>query len=758
MLSLQNKGMHRKEVRPFWLFLLSFSFFAGISQTQQTLKGKVFDIADNSNGLPGAVIKVKNKNTVATTDPNGKFSIEADLLDTLLTYYTGYRIDTSIVRSIDNPIEIRLTNSVQLKEVEVEYKGSGTELAMINTMKIETLNERSLMKAACCNLSESFETNPSVDVNFADAVSGAKQIQLLGLGGQYAQITKENMPYMRGLASSYGLTFIPGTWIKSIQLGKGAGSVVNGFESFTGQINTELQPPENSDKLLFNAYGNENGRNEYNLNLNRKMNQKWNIGLLSHVSFNPMHEDKNHDGFLDIPTGRQYNFANKYAFFSGRGFEWQFGGSYMDDSRNGGQGGMNFHQHDSTMPYLIAINNKKWDVYSKSGYVFKRPSTSMGLQLHYLQHDLNSGFGSRNYFGKQNSAYANFIFESYIGNTNHKYKAGASMLNDVFDEQFAGLKLKRNETNVGVFGEYIWNVKKDVNFILGSRLDHNNYYGWFYTPRVHARFAFNENKTVFRASGGRAQRTANVFAENMGLMASSRNWYILGNDSALPYGLRPEIAWNYGINFTQKFSIGYREAYITIDIYRTDFTEQVVVDMDQSSQWVLLYNLYGSSYSNTGQAEFGWEIRKRLFFKTAYRYVDNKMQYITEMREKPLVSKHRAFANIGYETRNGHWMFDATVQYNGSKRLPDTQTNPPEYQRGERSPEFYNVLGQITYLTEVKNFKFDVYLGVENALNYKQNMPIVSSGLPYSKYFDASMVWGPIYGRMLYAGLRFKIK
>ncbi len=275
---------------------------------------------------------------------------------------------------------------------------------------------------------------------------------------------------------------------------------------------------------------------------------------------------------------------------------------------------------------------------------------------------------------------------------------------------------------------------------------------------MHLRYGLNENKTVFRLSGGKALKTANVFAENSSLMATSRQWIINPTDIKMPYGLKAEEGWNYGFNFTQKLKLNYREAYITIDLYRTDFTQQVIVDVDENTQQVLFYNLNGKSFSNTAQAEFGWEIRKRLNIKTAYRFVDTKVTYKMGLLEKALVSKHRAFLNIAYETKNKHWQFDATLQYNGKKRLPQTSLNPTDYQRESYSPDFYNVLGQVTYLTKIKQANLHVYVGVENALDYKQANPIVASDAPHSKYFDASMVWGPIYGRMLYTGLRFFIK
>ncbi|MFO0356010.1 MAG: carboxypeptidase-like regulatory domain-containing protein [Sphingobacteriaceae bacterium] len=741
------------------LLACCFSLF-GYAQ----LKGRVVEAVVNKKGVspvPGVVIFWHNTSIFATSDSIGSFVIKTtDKTNRLVFTTLGYKSDTLLIKDTTKFITIKLKSGVDLNEVEVIYESQATTISYLNPIKIETLGEKYLMKAACCNLSESFETNPSVDVNFADAVIGTKQIQMLGLSGKYAQITKENMPYMRGLAGAYGLNFIPGTWIQSIQLCKGAGSVINGYESFTGQINTELQNPITSDKLNFNAYVNQNARNEYNLNAKHRFNEKFSVGLLSHMSFNPMKEDLNKDGFLDIPTGKQYNIINKYAFESPKGFEAQFGGGYLEDERVGGQDQImisDFKSGDSL--YKIGIQNKKWEVYSKTGYVFRNlPGTSMGLQLSYLDHQQNNYYGFTKYTGDQKTFYANYIFQGIKGTTAHVYKFGASYLNDDVMETYRNLNFNRREEVAGLFTEYAYNFKETFNMVAGIRADYHNLYGLFFTPRLHLRYALNEGRSVIRFSGGKALKTANILSENMSLMPSSRNWIIETTDLNKPYGLNPETGWNYGLNFTQKFTLNYREAYFTLDVYRTDFIDQVVVDLDKQAQSVYLYNLNGKSYSNTAQVEFGWEIRKRLNIKTAYRYVDSKTAYKTGLMEVPYISLHRGFINLSYETKNKHWMFDATTQYNGRKRLPDVSTNPAEYKRDAYSPEFYHVLGQITYLTKINRADFNVYLGVENALNYKQNDPIVSARDPFNSYFDASMVWGPIYGRMLYFGLRYKIK
>lgn len=743
-------------------YLLALLCIVNILCIKAQITGKIVEVSQKKDTtvVPGVTLVWDKSYIAATSDKNGDFTIAtSSLSNKLIINAVGYKRDSIIVTDSTKFLLLVLKSGVDLQEIEIVYYSTGTEISYLNPIKTEILTERSLMKAACCNLSESFETNPSIDVNFADAVSGTKQIQMLGLSGQYAQITKENMPYMRGLAGNYGLTFIPGTWIQSIQLSKGAGSVVNGYESFTGQINTELQNPEHSDKLNFNAYGNENGRNEYNLNLSGRINEKFAVGILSHASFNPLAQDLNKDGFADIPTGKQYNIMNKYAYNTGKGFEAQFGGSYMKDTRDGGQFKEMIKNYTDSVPlYKIGIDNERWELYSKTGFVFaKKPGTSMGLQLSYLNHDQINFYGNNKYSGAQKTFYANYIFQGILRTTSNTYKVGASFLNDDVNETFRLFKYKRLEQVAGTFLEFAHNSGEKFNLVAGIRADYHNYYGVFFTPRLHLRYAFTQN-SVLRFSGGRALRTANIFADNAYLMASSRDWLVESADLALPYGLKPEVGYNYGLNFTQKFKINYRDAYITLDVYRTDFTDQVVVDVDNNTQQVLIYNLDGPSYSNTMQFEFNMEPKKRFYIKTAYRYVDTKVNYKQGLLQKAMVSMHRAFINLSYETKNSHWQFDFTTQYNGQKRLPATDSNPLDYQRASYSPQYFNLMGQITYLTKINRADFNIYLGVENALDYKQTNPIVSSEMPFNKYFDASMVWGPIYGRMLYLGLRLKIK
>jgi len=285
------------------------------------------------------------------------------------------------------------------------------------------------------------------------------------------------------------------------------------------------------------------------------------------------------------------------------------------------------------------------------------------------------------------------------------------------------------------------------------RADYHNVFGAFVTPRLHLRYALTE-KTVLRSSLGRGQRTANIFAENYAFFATSRKIQILSNSTNSLYGLNPETAWNAGINLTHDFRLNSMDGTISLDYYRTDFQNQVVLDLYNSPQEVLFYDLKGKSWSNSIQAGINYELLKRLDVRLAYRWFDVKTTYITDFFEKPLIAQHRGFMNLAYETIT-NWKFDYTLQWYGKKRLPVTAVNPKDYQLPAYSPDFYLMNAQISkQLSE----RFEVYIGLENIADFKQPNPILASDQPFGDYFDSSIVWGPIFGRMFYLGLRYRIK
>ena len=649
-----------------------------------------------------------------------------------------------------------------LKAVQIKTDSNTTKKSYRKVTNTATMTSKELLKAACCNLAESFETNPSIDVNFSDALTGTKQIKMLGLTSPYLMITEENIPSVRGASQAYGLSFTPGTWVESIQITKGAGSVVNGYESISGQINTELLKPANDIPFFLNAYGSADSRFELNTHFNRKINDKWSSSLFVHGNTRVQKMDNNNDGFMDNPLAKQINVLNRWQYANAeKGWVSFINFRYMKDEKQTGEMDFDVDRDKGTTNFWGSeINTERFDVSTKLGYVFPNmPYQSIGFQNAFTSHKQDSYFGLNDYQITQKSYYSNLIFNSIITNTMNKFAAGLNFAYDDYNEYLAVPSLSGNfdriDTSVGAFMEYTYDNLDDFSLVAGFRVDKHNRLGVFATPRIHMRYNPWE-KGVLRASAGRGKRSANIFAENQQLFASSRVFDILNTKGRI-YGLDAEIAWNYGVSFMQGFTIFNKTADVTVDLYRTDFQNQAIVDLYASPQQALFYN--GKSFANSLQLEFNIELIHHLDLRTAYKYYDIETDYISGTAERPLQAKHRFFTNLAFETHiddKGHqWKFDFTYNWLGKQRLPNTSTNPVEDRLPNYSPSFSLMNAQIT---RTFSSTFEMYAGAENLGNYQQDKAILGSDNPFGSNFDTSIIYAPVFGQMFYAGLRFKIK
>jgi len=739
-------------------FILLFPIFI-LAQTN--LKGMIMDQENPKDnlGVAGATINWLNTNIGAITNEKGWFTIPFKReYKKLVISYIGYKTDTIIVRDL-TPIHHFITLENELKEITIRSKRDAVQKSLFATANTFTVNNDELLKAACCNLAESFETNPSIDVSFSDALTGTRQIQMLGLKSPYLQIMQENIPSIRGAAQAFGLTFTPGTWVESIQITKGAGSVVNGFESISGQINAELVKPFSDNKFFLNTYSSLNGRLELNTHFNRRVSEKWQSGLYIHGNYRGEKFDKNDDNFLDAPLTNQINVMNRWQYTDAQnGWVSFINIRFLNDEKQTGE--INFNptlDKGNTNSWGSEIDTKRFETSLKLGYVFPEiPYQSVGLQLAYSNHEQDSYFGLNVYDIKHESLYSNLLFNSIIGDTRSKFKTGINFTYDKYNELVNTTNYKRKENSLGVFFEYAFDNLEDFSLTAGVRVDTHNLLGTFITPRLHLRYAPWENG-VFRASAGRGKRSANIFAENQQLFASSRKIDIDAVGGNI-YGLNPEIAWNYGVSYLQKFNLFNKKGDITFDFYKTDFSNQVVVDWE-NPQAVSFYNLNGKSIANNFQLELNYELAKNLNLRTAFKYFDISTDYKTGKLQKPLQPNNRFFVNISYETAtkdNGsQWKLDLTFNNIGEQRLPNTATNPTQYQLPINS-ERYSLLN--SQITKVFSNKFEIYAGGENLTNVQQVNPILGSENPFGPNFDSTIVYSPIFGRAIYAGLRFKIK
>lgn len=742
-----------------WGLLLPLTAFA-----QQFSKGTVVDEANLP--LMGAEVYWNGTQIGVSTDDNGTFTLKrTENSNTLVISYVGYKTKTVKVTNSE-ALHIQLEPQSALEEVVVTQKRANTMKSQWQVANLHTMSSGELLKAACCNLSESFSTNPSIDVNFSDAVTGNKQIKMLGLTSPYILMAEENIPAMRGASQAYGLSFVPGTWIESIQITKGAGSVINGYESISGQINYEIEKPINARPFFLNLYTSEDSRYELNAHTKVKLSDKWATSLLAHGNVRQRKSDHNHDGFIDNPIGNQINLLNRWQYSNAeKGWVSFVNLNYMKDERQAGQIDYNpLTDKGITNAWGSEVNSERFTLSNKIGYVF--PDTtykSIGLQNSFQSHRQDSYFGLNSYDIHQKSWYGNLIYNSIIGNTQHKFATGLSGTYDDYNEQLTTSALtgdfSRIDRSVGAFFEYTYDNLSNFSFVAGVRVDSHNNLGNFITPRFHLRYNPWKQAT-FRLSAGRGKRAANVIAENQQLLASSRQLHIIGGDGGKLYGLNPEIAWNYGVSFLQTFKIWGKNAELSVDFYRTHFDNQVVVDLDHSPQQALFYNLDGKSFANSFQTEVSITPVKGLDFKAAYKYYDVQTQFTKGQLEKTLTPKHRWFANVAYETADTHennhsqWKFDVTFNWLGEQRLPTTATNPLPYRLSDYAPSFATLNAQIT---RVFSKTFEVYVGGENITNYKQANGILAADAPFGAYFDSTMQYAPAFGQMYYAGMRFKL-
>lgn len=718
---------------------------------EKTVSGVIHEQSKEGDKTPivGATVYWVGTTTGTTSDEQGYFNLpKIEETSNLVVSYVGLPSDTINMEN-QQMVDIVLKSNFILDEVNITHRRKSTQISFINTMKVQNIDSKELLKAACCSLSESFETTPSVDVSFTDAITGTRKIELLGLAGPYVQVMRENFPYIRGLAALYGFSFTPGSWIESMQLNMGSGSVINGPESMTGQINVEVKKPNASEKLFINGYANQWQRYELNVNGSHKVNDVLSTAYLFHANDQNAQRDGQEDGFMDAPISRQFVAMNRWKYTGKNGLHSQAGikGTYINKLS-----GQLFEDRNNTEDLWQAdVTTERVEGWFKMGKVLKDPTKSVGFLLSASNHNQDAIFGNRRYDGIQNSLYSNFIFTQLLLHKTHKLTSGASFQYDTFDENVIGQNFLRNESLIGAFTEYNYSGDK-VSVVLGLRADYHNNFGFFVTPRLHAKYSPQET-TAFRLVAGRGQRTATIFAENIGIFASNRTIVLDSDDSDNPYGLDQEIAWNFGFNFTKEIILKGKSMIFSSDYYYTHFENQIVIDYDENPQEVHIYNLDGRSFSHSVQAQVDYELVKNVDVRLAYRFNDVQTDFKQGRLQKALTSRNRAFANVGWEIAKG-WVWDGTLNFQGTKRIPFTASNPTEFQFDTASPSFFTFNSQVS-----KIFKngLEIYLGGENIFNYRQENAIISPETPNSQYFDSSLVWGPIMGRNVYLGFRYKM-
>ena len=767
--------------------------------------GTVLD--DKGEPLVGANVYWAGTTVGVATDLDGRFQLEpVKSTNLLVTSFMGFHNDTTAVTA-HSELTIVLVSDLLLEEVNIVERKMAVLRSRLTPLATETLTGEALCMAACCNLSESFETSASVDVAYSDAATGAKQIRLLGLSGTYVQLLTENTPNIRGLAQSFGMEYIPGPWMEAIQVSKGTSSVLNGYEAIAGQINVEYLKPQKQDPIALNAMISTETHAEVNATGGWDLNDKVSTGILFHAQNMSLELDHNHDGFLDMPKNTNVNLLNRWYVKTGD-YTGQFLVRGLYDRRIGGQTQEAAHSEYFAKPYQIDLNTWRVDGFMKNGYVFDAElGTSIGIITAASYHNQRNTYGPRHWNAAHTNAYLNAIFQTSFDDSatdlwddhSHMLSTGLSLNYDGYDEDlFLPIGIDQyyhwdvwKEVTPGVFAEYTYTYKDKVTLLVGIREDYSTRYGFFTTPRMNLRYAPFEWWTV-RGSIGLGYRSPNAIADNAAYLASNRMYYAYDRVSDNGYGimdgiLAQERSMNTGVSTVFYIPMGKRELQLSGEHYYTKFLDGVIADMDRNLHGITLYNMHdveGAQYfSHNWQVEANMEILRGWSMTAAFRYTDVKQTTFNtaanefQLRDKPLQNKFKGIITTSYQTPLKTWQFDLTAQFNGEGRMPDgfvipEGSNQYTMHNGYIYHKWYpQLLGQVT-----KFFRtWSIYLGAENITNFTQDNPIKGERVlgdkairreakgggfvdPYSANYDASMIWAPIHGWKMYLGFRWALE
>lgn len=734
---------------PLFIFLFSTDLFS-----QKNLFGLVTN--DRQEIIPGATVFWKTKPAVGTaTNENGNFNLQKkdDKAAILVVRFVGYSPTEVEILPHEDSVWVEISGITNMQEVVVTGSQSGSYVSTIGTRNVESIGSKEFKKAPCCNLSESFETTGSVDVMYSNAVTGTKEIRMLGLRGIYSQLMIESRPTLGGLAQPYAMELVPGTWLSGILVSKGASTVMNGFGGFTGSINVDLQKPFEDKPLFINGFWSNEGRGELNLHLNKILKNGWSHGLLTHADLTETTRDHNHDGFRDGPNKRQLNGLYR-LFYESEPLCWQLNVQALTDLRDGGM--FPGRQPAGAGTWLFDQKIDRVEVWTKLGFKnFKKPYNSAGNMLSASWHRMTGQFGNQVYSAVQKNLYWQSIYATILGNTNHTLNLAGSFQADIFEEKLNESQPDRREFVPGAEAEYTFsnpNLEMGISdwvVVGGLRLDYQSRFERLLaTPRVNVKYNFNVNNVV-RASAGRGFRSPNAVAENIHLLAQNRQFDGISS-------LKLEEAWNFGLNFTRKFLLGTREGSFSLDAFHTRFVNQAIIDQEADSTKILFYNLDGRSYSNSLLATFFQKMAGGFEIKLAAKIDDVKTTYQKQgLNRVPLVPKFRGLVSLDWESRDKKWQANARTGIIGQQRVASKSWVPHQFLHGfvEESPVYATIAAQLTRIFG----KTEIYVGGENIGDFIQHAAIIAASDPFSKYFDASQLWAPTMGRTIYAGVRWSL-
>lgn len=727
-----------------------FFLFTNIS-FGQTINGVIKD--QDNNLLFGATVYNNLNKKSAITNKEGAFSIASSKgINKLVISFVGCSSKIMNVKENSFNLGSIVLNNDSLDEVVIS--GTLRQVSKLkSTIQVELYTDEFFRATPKASFFEAIEGINGVRPQLNCNICNTGDIHINGQEGANTMVLIDGLPLVSGLSSVYGLSGIPQSLIKQVEVIKGPASTLFGSEAIGGVINLITKLPENVHPFSIESFTTSWG--ELNIDLGSKYKLNNASGLIGVNYFNYSNPiDKNGDGFTDMTLQHRVSIFNKI-----KTKKTSLAFRYFYENRWGGETNWNSSYRGGNEVYGESIYTSRIEAFGKYDI-----SENLFIQYSLNNHDQNSVYGVTSYNALQIIGFIQGVYSKKI--KNHNLLFGATFRYTSYDDNTPATTKKEVTSLPGIFIQDEWNLSESKSLLFGIRYDKNSIYGDILTPRLNYKWASKNKSTIVRLGFGTGYRVVNVFTEDHAALTGARD-VIFSED------ILPEKSRNININWNQKLYSKYGTIFdLDLSVFNTVFSNRILPDYDTNPNQIIYGNLEGESVTQGVTLNINSVSANGLKINMGATFIDSKIIQNNETIYPFLTEKVSGNYRISYAIYNPKMKFDLSGTVIGRMKLPllsllDT--------RDPYSPVINIINFQATYTFN----EIDLFAGIKNILDFKpaansiarafdpfdkevrfgnSGQVIPTQNNPNALSFDPSYVYYSNQGRNGFIGIRYHIK
>ena len=719
----------------------------------QTIYGVIKD--SDSNLLFGATIYNSSNSKIGIADEMGVFSIESVKGENkLFISYVGY---TSKIITLESTGDSINRGSIVLENDSLdEIVISGT-LRQVSKLKsavpIELYTANFFKATPKASFFEAIEGINGVRPQLNCNICNTGDIHINGQEGANTMVLIDGLPLVSGLSTVYGLSGIPQSLIKQVEVIKGPASTLYGSEAIGGVINLITKSPETVHPFNLDTFISSWG--ELNIDLGAKYTLKNSQGLIGINYFNYSNPiDANEDGFTDLTLQHRISIFNKISTKKN-----SVAFRYFYEDRWGGEMNWNSDFRGGDEVYGESIYTSRIEIFGRYDH-----SKNLFLQYSLNNHDQNSVYGTTSYNAIQTIGFIQGVFSKKV--KNHDVLLGATYRHTIYDDNTPAT-VERDKTALpGLFAQDQWTLSESKTLLSGIRYDKNSIYGDIWTPRLNFKWASKDESSILRLGFGTGYRVVNVFTEDHAALTGAR-------EVVFTEAILPEKSWNTTINWNKKLYTKYG-AILDLDfsVFKTAFSNRILPDYETNPNQIIYGNLDGKAITQGATVTINGMFANGLKINMGATFIDSKIINNNQTEYPFLTEKFSGNYQLNYTLYNPKITIDISGTVIGPMKLPllgELDTRAPY------SPIINIVNLQATYAIKT----IEVYAGIKNILDFKpasnsiarafdpfdsgvefgaNGQVIATPNNPNALSFDPSYVYYSNQGINGFLGIRYHIK